>query len=232
MHDVDRRAPRFEQLGDRLVRRREPIVVVEGHRAVACLHQRRGRAVQRGQARLEEARVAERRAHQEVARLRHREQRDLPCRAAVSVRIVVELVHHDVVDVGELPVAECHLGEDLGGRADDGGVGVHGCVSGHQPDVARAERLTEREELLVHQRLDGRRVERDLVLGEPLEVHRQRDERLPRTGRRREDDVAPREDLQDRLFLRRIELHPDLLRVSEEALEESVGSRRSAQRGG
>ncbi len=48
----------------------------------------------------EERRVAERRAHQEKARLREREERDLPRDAAVAVGVVVELVHDDLLHVG------------------------------------------------------------------------------------------------------------------------------------
>ena len=57
-----------------------------------------GRPLQRGQLLLEERRVAERRRHQQEARLRQREQRHLPGDAALAVGVLVELVHHDVVD--------------------------------------------------------------------------------------------------------------------------------------
>ena len=53
------------------------------------------------------------------------EERHLPRPAAVGVAVVVELVHHDLVDRGIRTLAQGEVGEDLGRAADDRGVGVH-----------------------------------------------------------------------------------------------------------
>ena len=49
-------------------------------------------------------------------------QRHLPGPAAVRVGVEVELVHHDLADVGVGAVAQRDVGQDLGGAADDRGV--------------------------------------------------------------------------------------------------------------
>ena len=117
----------------------------------------------------------------------------------------MELVHDDETDVGRAALSQSEVREDLGGAADDRGVGVDRRVAGDHADVVGAELLAEREELLGDERLDGCRVEGDAVVGEGGEVGGRRDERLPRTGRRRQDEVAPAEDLEERLLLVRVE---------------------------
>ena len=71
-----------------------------------------GAAVEPRDGLLEEARVAERRRHQQEPRLRQRQQRHLPGDAALAVGVVVELVHHHVVDAGvrRLRAARCWRG--------------------------------------------------------------------------------------------------------------------------
>ena len=141
----------------------------------------------------ERLRVAERRAHEQERRVRQREQRDLPRRAALAVRVVVELVEDRrsrracFLDAA----AERHVREDLGRAADDGRVGVHARVARDHAHVFGRELPREREELLVHEGLDRRRVEAALALGHRDEIAAPSvDERLARSGRRIErDDV-------------------------------------------
>ena len=71
-----------------------------------------------------------------------------------------------------------------------------------------AEDLDQREELLAHERLDRGGVEAHLVAGERRDVGPDGDHRLPRPGRRREDDVVAAEQLDDRLVLVRVEVEP------------------------
>ena len=90
------------------------------------------------------------------------------------------------------------------------------------PTLSGPEIAAQREELLVHQRLDRARVERSALLGHRLEVHGRGDQRLARAGRRVEDDVLAREELEDRLFLRGVEREPLLAYVGQKAVEHLV----------
>ena len=86
-----------------------------------------------------EADVAEGGGHQEEARVRQRDQRDLPGDAALGVRVVVELVHHHVGRVEPLALAQGAVGEHLGGAADHRRVRVDRGVAGQHADVLGAE---------------------------------------------------------------------------------------------
>src|SRR5690606_41434775 len=68
-----------------------------------------------------------------------------------SLGVEVELVHHHLADVGLGAVAQRHVGQDLGGAADDGGARVDAGVAGHHADVLGAEHGAQVEELLRHQ---------------------------------------------------------------------------------
>ena len=58
-----------------------------------------------GQVALEPADVAERRGHEHELRLRQLDQRHLPGPAAIGIGVEMELVHHDLADVGGGTVA-------------------------------------------------------------------------------------------------------------------------------
>jgi hypothetical protein len=166
------------------------VLEVEGHRAHGGAHDRDLALGQALQALLELAGVAEGRGHQHEAGVGQREQGDLPGDAAVAVRVVVELVHDHVVDAGVSPVAQRHVGEDLGGAADDRGVMVDAGVAGQHADVLGAEVPAQREELLADEGLDRAGVERAAAAAHrALEVHRHGHQRLAGAGRRVEDDV-------------------------------------------
>ena len=168
--------------------------------------------------------VAERRRHQHELRARQQQQRHLPRPAAVGVAVEVELVHHDLVDVGVRALAQREVREDLGGAADDRRVGVDRRVARDHADVLGAEDVDEREELLAHERLDRRRV---VACARPAArrggVRGDRDERLAGAGRGRQDDVRPRDDLDDRLVLRRVEREAALGRPLDEPEVDGIG---------
>src|SRR5690606_8065354 len=95
----------------------------------------------------------------------------------------------------------------------------------------------EREELLADERLERRGVVRAAaaagpVRGERGELRAHRDERLPRAGGRREDDVRARDQLDERLALVRVELEALLGRPRGEPLVERVRVGNPARRCG
>ena len=152
------------EIRDGLVQGRLAVLEVEGHRPLRGAHGDGGPPGRFASAALEEVGGPEGRAHEQDLRAFEHEQRHLPRHAAVAVGVVVELVHHDAVDRRVLALAQRHVGEDLGRAADDGGVAVDRGVAGEHPHVLGPEVAAEREELLAHQGLDGRRVEAALAL--------------------------------------------------------------------
>ena len=94
-----------------------------------------------------------------------------------------------------------------------------------RPDVLGAELAAERQQLLVDERLDRAGVDRALPARERVEMQRRRDQRLAGAGRRVQDDVLAVEQLEDRLFLRRVEGEAPAGGVLEEAVEQHVARR-------
>ena len=103
-----------------------------------------------------------------------------------------------------------------------GGVAVDRGVARAEADVFRPELSAERQPFLVDQRLDWAGVNGALPLGQGLELHRRRDQRFPRTGRRVQNDVLLLEQLQDRRFLRGIKMQPAPLGVFEKPSQQHV----------
>src|SRR6185295_14522373 len=95
-------------------------------------------------------------------------------------------------------------------------------------DAIGAELFAQREELLRDERLHGRAVERPLARAQRAEVQRERHERLARSRRRREHDVAALEQLEDRLLLLGIEREPLLRDEDDEGVEDRSGVRARA----
>ncbi len=133
------------------------------------------------------------------------EQWDLPRAAAFAVGIVVELVKNDIVNAGAAALAQGHVGENLGGAAEDGGVVVDGAVTRGKADVIRPELTAKGQPLFVDQGLDRAGVNRTAALGEGLELERESDQRLTRARWGIEDDVAFLEQFQDGGFLSGVE---------------------------
>jgi hypothetical protein len=210
VHDVDRRLARVQQVFYGLVHEGRCVGVVQRHRAVdtgdeGCLAAGALRQVIG-----ELPHVAEGRRHQQELHSRKSEQRHLPRPAPFWICVVVELIHDDEVDVGVRSLSQRDVREDFRRAADDRGVRVHRRVARHHSDICRAEDVDEGEELLRHERLDRRGVERALALSECREVRADRDERLTGARRRAEHDVVARDKLDERLGLRRVEAQPAL----------------------
>ena len=222
VHDVDRRLLGQQQVLDRLVHRGQDPLVGQRDRPRGVRDDGGVAARAAGQVLLEEGRVAERRAHQQELRLGQGQQRHLPRPAALWLAVEVELVHHDLTDVGPIPLAQSDVGEHLGRAADDRGVRVDRRVTGHHADVLGAEGVAQGEELLAHQGLDRRCVVGAHALGQGHEVSAQRHHGLPRPRRRRQDDVGPRRQLQQCLVLRGVQLDPPLQRPVDEGRVDRV----------
>ena len=129
VHDVDGRAVLLDEVLNRLVERRLLVDEVERNGPQRRADDGGGQSVDLRQALLERLGVAERRAHQQEARIREREERDLPRHAAIAVGVVVKLVEDRDVDVGVRAVAERHVRQDLGGSAD-------GCARRDSPSAS------------------------------------------------------------------------------------------------
>ena len=170
MHDVDGAFAAGDKVFQRLRERRFAVGKLQRHGPVLRLHGDGGAAVEPGQFLLEKRRLAERGRHEQKARLRQRQQGDLPRNAPFAVGVVVELVHDDVRDVGERPLAQGDVGENFGGAAEDRRIAVHRGVAGAQADVLRAELAAQGEPFFVDERLDGAGVDRAFSLSQRLEM--------------------------------------------------------------
>ena len=233
--DVDGGATAAEEVCDGLVEEGLFVGELERDGALLGLDERDGAAGACLEVLLDEGDIAERGRHEEEAAAGQGEERDLPGRTAVAVGVVVELVHDDVVDAGLVAEAEGHLGEHLCGAAEDGRGGVDGGVARHHAHLLGAEELAEGEELLADQRLDGGGVDGGATLAEGEEVVGGCDERFPRAGGRVEDDRVALHDLEDGLFLCRVEFGAGREDKLEEVVEglfgrEAVGGRVDGER--
>ena len=153
---------------------------------------------------LDRGRIAQRGAHEQELRLFEEKQRHLPGGATIPVGVVVELVHHHAVGA-QLRIPQDQIREHLGGADEHRGLAIDGGVARDHPDVASAEGIAEREELLVDQRLDRTGVDGDQPATHGLEVKERGHQRLPRAGRRRQHQVPAREQLEQRFLLVRVE---------------------------
>lgn len=222
VHDVDRSLMGLQKFGQRLGQGRRAVFVRERHWAGGGAHHggRLSRAAR--QVLLEAADITQRRRHENELHLGQLQQRDLPGPATIRLGVEVELVHHDLADVGVSPVAQRDGSQHLGRAADDGRVRVDRGVTGEHADVLGAEELAQVEELLRDQRLDRRGVEGDLVLGERGVVSPRGDQTLARARRGRQDHVRPRDHLDQRLLLGGVQRDTALLRPTGEGLEEGI----------
>jgi hypothetical protein len=226
VHDVHGRLVGGQQLAERLVQRLEAEGEDQRNRALGVLDHGGGPAGPPGQVLLEARHVAEGGGHQHELHLGQLDERHLPGPAPVGVGVVVELVHDDLADVGVGAVPQGNRGQHLGGAADDRGLGVDGGVAGHHADVGRAEDLAQREELLAHQGLDRRGVEAALAVGQRGEVRAGRDQGLARAGGGGQDHVRSHDDLDERLFLMRVQGEAAVLRPLGEGTEDGIRVRR------
>ncbi len=84
---------------------------------------------------LQESDVAECRRHEQELCVREFDDRYLPRPPAFGFGIEMELVHHDLADVGVRALAQREVRDDLGGRADDRCSRIDGGVAGHHSDL-------------------------------------------------------------------------------------------------
>ena len=67
----------------------------------------------------------------------------------------MELVHDDLAEVRILALAQCNIGENFRGAADNGRLRVDGGVAGNHAHVLGTKNIDQVKELLGHQRLNG-----------------------------------------------------------------------------
>src|SRR5690606_15206334 len=114
------------------------------------------------------------------------------------------------------------VGQNLGRAAEDRRPRIHRRVPRHHADVFRSEVPAQRQELLIDQGLDGARVDRSLSSRERPHVKGRRHERLPGSGRRIQDHIPARKQLQDRLLLLRIKLQPPRAHRGEKVIKRGI----------
>jgi len=230
VHDVDGCVRAVEQPLDGRVQRGLGVLVVQRHRAqgtvyVVHLTPGAGRDVL-----LDLRCVPEGRGQQQELGVAEHDQGNLPGEPPRAVVVVVELVHHDAGCVGGLSLGHGHVGQHLGRAAHDRRRPVDAGVARQHAHVLRSEGLAQVEELLAHEGLDGRGVERALALAERLEVEAECDERLAGAGRRGEHHVPPGHQLEQRFLLGRVGLESRVAHPREEAVEDRVWRQSRADR--
>lgn len=223
MHDVDGRLALLQQALDGLLHRGHHVLVLERHGPGDAGDPCGWASGPAGEVVRDGRDVAEGGGHEQELRPFEHEQRHLPGPATVGVAVEVELVHHHDVDVGVGSLAQRQVREDLGGAADDRGVGVDGRVARDHADVLGAEQVDELEELLGDQGLDRRGVVAPLALREGGEVGAGRDERLAGAGRGAQDDVGAGHQLDEGFVLRRVQRPSAGLCPVGEGLVDGVG---------
>ncbi len=236
VHDVHRCAVGVHEVFDDLAEGLDHVAEAQRDRAVDARDLGDGAAGALLEVGAEHLCVTEGRRHEQELGLGQLEQRHLPRPAALGVGVEVELVHDHLVDTRVLSVdparAQRDVREDLRGAADDRSRRVDRRVARHHADVLGAEDLDEGEELLAHERLEGSRVEGPLPLGHRDVVRARRHEGLARARGGAEDDVRARDQLDERLFLRGVQVQAPVLRPRREALEQLVRVRCGTAHGG
>ena len=150
--------------------------------------------------------------------------------AAVAVRLIVEFVHYHIVNRRLRPLAQRHVREDLRRAAQDRRIAVHRRVARAQAHILRAEFPAQRQPLLIHQRLHRARVHRAPPMRHGLEMQRRRHQRFPRPRRRVQDHIAPVEQFQNRILLRRIERDASRRDVVEKTIQQDRTRRLTIRR--
>src|SRR5690606_27044601 len=85
---------------------------------------------------------------------------------AISIRVVVKLIHHHPLKIGPPTFTQSQVAENLRRTANDRCLVVDSGVARHHADVLRTEYTTQLEKLFTHQGLDGRRVKSSLTIGD------------------------------------------------------------------
>ncbi len=205
MHDVHRRLLIADQALDGFVNRRSGPRVDQRHRSHGVADRRTRTPGGPVEFLAELADISQRGRHDDELGLREFHQGHLPGPAPIPVGNEVELIHHHLIDCGATALTQRDVGQDLSGAAHDGGIGIDRRVAGDHADIVGAEDATQGEELLADQRLDRCGVVAAPALGESREVCCGGDQRFSGPGRGRDDDIGAGEDLQNGLFLVRIQ---------------------------
>ena len=205
MHDVDRGLVGGHQIFDGFADRRGRVREHQRHRAFRAGDDGGRLPGATRQILGEEVDLTESCRHQEELRVRQLDERNLPRPTSIGFGVEMELVHHDLADIGVRALSQCEIRDDLCRRTNDRRRRVHGGVAGHHADVLGSEDFTQRKELLAHQGLDRRCVIGALAERHRIEMRADRYHRFAGPGRRRKDHVCTRDQLHDGLFLGRIE---------------------------
>ena len=169
--------------------------------------------------------VAQRGRHQDELRLRQLEQRHLPGPAPVGVGVEVELVHHDLSRRRRPCDSErrAMLARISAVAQMIGACSLTAASPVSMPTLSAPNTSHSAKNFSLTRGLDRGGVERAVPAGQRRRVRAHRHQRLPGTGRRREDDVAAGDQLDERLLLRRVEREALLLeRPVGEHLDEEV----------
>ena len=222
MDNVDRRLTVANKLFHRLVDGGVDVVKVQRHGPGGARHQGGLAARALSEVILQPLRIAQGGAHQKELRLGEFQQRNLPSPAAIRLGIVVELVHHYLVDLRLRAIAQGNVGNDFGGGADDRCPAIHCGVTSHHPDILRAEGLAKVEELLAHQGLDRRGVKAALLACHGDKVRGDGDHGLARAGGGGQNDVVLGDQRGGRLLLGGVEANAAVARPAEEGFQKCV----------
>ena len=201
MNQVNRGPVRLDEFLDFLLQHRRAVFVHERNRALFRFHEHGRKSVQLREPLFEKARVTEGRGHEKKPCLRQSEQRNLPGDAPLMIGVVVKLVHDDLVDLRPITFAERKVREDLRGAANHRRPRVDRRIPCDHPDILRPENLTERQELLIRERLHRHSVEGAASQTDRTILERLRDEGFPRSRRSIQNHIVPREELEDCFLL-------------------------------
>ena len=125
MHHVNRRLAFVYKSLHRRRKFRHRIFKIERHRARLARNGHAFLAVQIRKDLFKKVRASHRRRHQQKARLRKGQQRNLPSNAAFPVGIIMELVHHDVLNIQFRPFAERTVFQNFRSAAKDRSLHIH-----------------------------------------------------------------------------------------------------------
>ena len=223
MHDVHRRLAGAQTQLHGGFQGFEGVVVGQRHGAGRVRHEVDGPPGALLQGGGDVAHVTEGGAHQQELRVRQREQRHLPGPAAIGVGVEVELVHHHAGHLRRGALAQGLVREDLRRAADDRRLGVDGGVSRDHAHVLAAEDVHHVEELLGHERLDGRRVVSGAPRGHGHEAEPQGHHGLAGACGRAQNHRVAHGQVHERVLLMGPQLHAAGVHPFQEYLQRLVG---------
>ena len=130
----------------------------------------------------------------------------MPGNAAFVVRVIVELIHDHIINLGFGSFSQSEIREYLRRTADNGRRCIDGGIPRDHADVFRPEGATKRKEFFVRQCFDRNRVIRNPLLTPGLVMQRQRHQRFSRARGGIENDIVSCKQLQNGFFLVIVEI--------------------------